>query len=325
MIRTRFALPLAALSLACTTADDGAGDTAAARTDTAAPAPAAAPAGPRPVATVQGGLMTPESAKYDADQDVWFVSNINGVPSDKDNNGFIARVRADSGRVDSLKFVAGGRGGVTLSAPKGMALQGDTLWVADIDALRGFNRRTGALVANISVPGATFLNDVVAAADGSIYVTDTGIRITATGMEDTKTDRIFRIQGRSASVVAEGEVLGKPNGLAWDAANQRFLIGSFGKNEILGWKPGQTSPTTVATGPGQFDGLEVLGDGRILASSWADSTITAYSAPAAGGTMTGTKLFTGIAAPADIGVDTRRSRVAVPMFNDNRVEIYQLQ
>src|SRR5690349_10166824 len=182
MIRTRpLALALPALLLACTSADDKAADTVAAR-DTAAPAPAAAPAGPRPVATVQG-FKTPESVKYDPELDVWFVSNINGVPSDKDNNGFIARVNAETGQVDSMMFVAGGRGGVTLNAPKGMALQGDTLWVADVDALRGFNRRTGAHVASINLPGASFANDVVAAADGSLYVTDTGIRITATGME----------------------------------------------------------------------------------------------------------------------------------------------
>ena len=325
MIRTRsLALILAALSLACTAADDGAGDTLAAG-DTATPAPAAAPSGPRPVATIQGAFKTPESVRYDADQDVWFVSNINGVPSDKDNNGFISRVNAETGQVDSLMFVAGGRGGVTLHAPKGMALVGDTLWVADVDAVRGFHRRTGAALATINVQGATFLNDIVAAADGSLYVTDTGIRITATGMEDAKTDRVFRIQRRSASVVAEGEVLGKPNGIAWDAANQRFLIASFGKNTILGWKPGQTSPETVATGAGQFDGLEVLADGRILASSWADSTITAFAAPAGGGTMTGTKIVTGVASPADIGIDTKRSRVAVPLFEGNRVEVYQLQ
>ena len=325
MIRIRPLVPaLAALSLACTSGSEGTNDTAT-TADSAAPAAAAEPSGPRPVATVQGAFSTPESVKYDAEQDVWFVSNINGVPSEKDNNGFISRVRADSGRVDSLMFVAGGRGGVTLNAPKGMALQGDTLWVADVDAVRGFDRRTGASVANISVRGATFLNDVVVATDGSLYVTDTGIRITASGMEDTKTDRVFRIDGRAVSVVAEGEVLGKPNGIAWDAANQRFVIASFGKNTLLGWKPGQTSPEAIATGVGQFDGIEVLADGRIIASSWADSAIHAFSAPAGGGTMTGTKLFTGLPAPADIGVDTKRSRVAVPLFNGNRVEIYQLQ
>ena len=325
MIRTRTpAVLLAPLLLACTTTGDST-DTAAAADTVAAPAPAAAPAGPRPVATIGGALKTPESAKYDAELDVWFVSNINGGPSEKDNNGFIARALADSGRVDSLMFVAGGRGGVTLNAPKGLAIQGDTLWVADIDAVRGFDKRTGRAVATVNVEGATFLNDIAIGADGSLYVTDTGIRIGANGVEHLKTDRVYRIAGRTASVVAQGEMLGRPNGIAWDGASARFVIAPFGTNTILGWKPGQTAPATIATGPGTFDGVELLPDGRILVSSWADSTVTAYATPAGGGTMTGTKLFTGVNSPADIGVDTKRSRVAVPLFNDNRVEIFQLQ
>src|SRR5207249_6868608 len=56
------------------------------------------------------GFKTPESVKYDPDLDMYFVTNINGNPSAKDNNGFISRIRPD-GTVDSLAFVAGGRGG----------------------------------------------------------------------------------------------------------------------------------------------------------------------------------------------------------------------
>ena len=80
------------------------------------------------------GFSTPEGIVHDTAADVYFVSNINGNPPAKDGNGFISRVRPD-GTVDSLRFIAGGRGGVTLHAPKGMALKGDTLWVADVDAM----------------------------------------------------------------------------------------------------------------------------------------------------------------------------------------------
>ena len=66
------------------------------------------------------GFKTPESVKYDPDLDLYFVTNINGNPSAKDNNGFISRIRPD-GTVDSLAFVAGGRGGVTLNGQIGRA------------------------------------------------------------------------------------------------------------------------------------------------------------------------------------------------------------
>ena len=55
---------------------------------------------PAPAAPIKLGetpsMKTPESARYDADLDVFFVSNINGNPSQHDGNGFIAVVRADS-------------------------------------------------------------------------------------------------------------------------------------------------------------------------------------------------------------------------------------
>ena len=88
------------------------------------------------------GFRAPESVKYDPDQDVWFVSNIAGFGSEKDGRGYIVRISAE--HLDSMSvFAISGVNGVRLDAPKGMAIQGDTLWVTDIDVLRGFNRRTG--------------------------------------------------------------------------------------------------------------------------------------------------------------------------------------
>ena len=75
-----------------------------------------------------------------------------GIPRSKDGNGYISRLTRD-GKMDSLKFIAGGRGGVTLNAPKGMAIEGDTLWVADIDAARAFDKRTGKPIATVNLKG----------------------------------------------------------------------------------------------------------------------------------------------------------------------------
>lgn len=118
---------------------------------------AAEPAAPRQVGVV-AGFRTPESVRYDPDQDVYFVSNINGNPSLPDSNGYIVRVSAADLRVTAM-FAEGRRNGVVLHSPKGLALQGDTLWVADIDALRGFDRRTGAPVATMDFTslGTVFL------------------------------------------------------------------------------------------------------------------------------------------------------------------------
>ncbi len=284
--------------------------------DTTAVAPDTAP---RLVVSVPG-FKVPESVRYDEDQDVFFVSNINGNPSMKDGNGFISRVRAD-GTVDSLMFIAGGRDGVTLNAPKGLAIVGDTLWVSDIDAARAFNRRTGEPVATVELKrmGATFLNDVVIGPDGSVYITDTGIRFDAKGaMTHPGRDRVYRITGRAAKVVVEGDSLGGPNGIAWDGTKNRFVIAPFNSQWLFSWQTDAVQPAALATGPGGYDGVEVLADGRILVSSWADSSIHEFKGDSR------RVVIRGKPAPADFGIDTKRNRIAIPLFNDGTVEIWQL-
>jgi sugar lactone lactonase YvrE len=133
------------------------------------------------------GFQTPESVKWDSAHDVYLVSNINGAPNAKDGNGYISRV-SPAGSISDSAFIKG------LNAPKGMALVRDTLWVADIDEVRAFNVTTGAPVADVKVPGALFLNDIAAAPDGSLYITDTAIRFGANGqIAHPGTDQIFRI------------------------------------------------------------------------------------------------------------------------------------
>jgi sugar lactone lactonase YvrE len=267
------------------------------------------------------GMNVPESVRYDAELDVYYVANINGNPSNKDNNGFIARVRADSTSVMTM-LVEGGKNGARLNAPKGMALRGDTLYVADIDMLRKFDRRTGAPLGAVSFAGqsATFLNDVVVGPDG-IYVTDTGIRFDAKGdVTHPGVNRIFRVPASGVPTeVAKGDSLMNPNGIAWDAKGNRFVLAPFGGPALQAWAPGQATPTTLVSGPGGYDGIEILANGNFLVSSWTDSTVHVVH----GGSHM-MPLIKNLDAPADIGVDTKRNVVAVPRFNAAKVEYYRI-
>jgi sugar lactone lactonase YvrE len=279
----------------------------------------AAPAEFSRAAAIEGAFKTPEGVRFDAADDVFFVSNINGVPSAKDNNGFITRVRAEGGEIDSLMFIAGGRGGVTLNGPKGLAITGDTLWVADIDAVRAFDKRTGRPIASHVIQGAVFLNDITIGPDGALYITDTGIRITESGMTHPGPDRVFKLtRDGQASTALQLDSAAGPNGITWDNGNQRFIIVTFTSNDILAWKPGDTTTTSIATGKGKFDGVERLADGRILVSTWADSSLYVLDGSAL------VRAVGGIQSPADFGVDTKRNRVAVPVFEGNRVELFAI-
>ncbi|MGH7528983.1 MAG: SMP-30/gluconolactonase/LRE family protein [Gemmatimonadales bacterium] len=274
-------------------------------------------AAPRRVLAV-GGFDVPESVKWDERQDVYFISNINGDPGDKDNNGAISRLRATS-TAPERTFIAGGRNGVTLHAPKGMALVEDTLWVTDIDVVRAFHAVTGAPIAAVPISGAVFLNDLAADPDGSLYVSDTGIRFTASGMEHPGPDRIFRIApDRRVSVALEGATVNAPNGLAWDRANERLIIVSFAGDSLRAWKPGEAASTVIATGPGQHDGVEVVDD-VLWVSSWADSAVYRVAQGQA------LKAISGVPSPADIGYDAKRRRVLIPIFSEGRVEAWQVR
>ena len=321
MTRSPWMLSLAALALtgaiaACGGKDHSAAsrDTTAAMThDSAPPAAPAEAAGPTKVE----GFQAPESAKYDAELDVWYVSNINGSPTDKDGNGYLSRLKGD-GSIDSLKFIVGGVKGVKLDAPKGMALQGDTIWVADITNVRGLNRKTGMPVASIAIKGSKFLNDVTIGEDG-IYVTDTGVEAGKNGMSHPGPDRIYRIGPKhEVSIAVQNDSLAGPNGIVWDKAGHRFIVVPFMGKTIVAWAPGSKQVTPLGTTKGQLDGVELLGGSRILFTSWADSSLDVLE----NGTVT--TVSTGLPSPADIGVDTKRGRVAIPLLMENRVEFRSL-
>jgi len=258
---------------------------------------------------VRDGFVAPEAVRYDPDQDVYFVGNWGpGAASATDNNGYISRMKPD-GQIETMKFIAGGANGVVLHAPRGMYIVGDTLWVADADAVRAFDRKTGAKLASVDFSSIDrgFLNDVAADATGTIYVTDTG------------RNKVYKVQGGPTLVVADSG-LGAPNGITWDAANRRFIIVPFGGSHSLrAWVPGTTTLTDITTSTGaKWDGVEVLSGGRILASSQADSSIHIFDG-AQGHAIIHTQ-----GGPADIAVDTKRNRVAVPVVALNHVEIYDL-
>ena len=266
------------------------------------------------------GFLRPESMRYDPDQDVWFVSNVNGG-TERDNNGFVSRVSGD-GKLENRRFIAGGENGVTLHGPKGMVITGDTLWMTDLDAVRGFHRQTGAPIATIDLGslGALFLNDITVGPDGSLYLTDSGVRFDSAGQrQHPGPDRIFRIQDQKASIALESPALGQPNGITYDARGRRFLLAPIVADSALQeWSPGQQQLRPVATGPGRYDGVEVTPDGTVLVSAWNDSTVNAVR----DGRLV--PLIRGVSSAADIGYDSRRRRVGVPLIADGRIEIWQL-
>jgi DNA-binding beta-propeller fold protein YncE len=273
----------------------------------AAPSPAA------PVRVSGVGFATPESVLHDTAADVYLVSNINGSPLEKDDNGFVSRVSPD-GAVLDLKWIDGAREGVTLSAPKGMAIAGDTLYVTDIDTLRLFDRATGAPKGEIAIEGATFLNDLAFAPAGGVYLTDSGLKAGASGFEPSGSAAVYHVHadGKVEPLLEDASLPG-PNGVAFDG--ERVLVVTFGANELFTIEGG--AKKVLASLPkGGLDGLARLPDGRWAVSSWEGQAV--YAGPASGPF---TEMAGGLPAPADIGIDAGRGRLLVPKFTENEVLI----
>ena len=274
---------------------------------------------PRPAAAVtfKEGLATPESVLYDAETDTYLVSNINGAPLDKDNNGFIAELAPD-GKVVNAKLIEGGKNKVTLNAPKGTALVAGVLYVADVDTVRMFDRKTGAPKGEVKLKGATFANDVAAGPDGNIYVTDSGLN---PKFEGTATDAVWVFKpGNSptARALIKSKDLHAPNGIlvTKDAIHVVcFSAPELQTYDLKGKKVGEFTKLPN----GGLDGLVMVGD-ELLVSSWGAKTI--YRGKLGGEFK---EAFTDQEAPADFGFDTKRNRVLVPHFQASTVEAWDFK
>lgn len=265
--------------------------------------------------TISGiGLSTPESVVYDASTDSYLISNIQGGPSDQDGKAFISRV-TPQGELVKLHWIDSRREGVELNAPKGMAIAGDTLYVADITHVRKFDLATGEPRGSVEFPGATFLNDVAAGPEGVIYVSDSGL---LPNFSPSGTDAIYTIAADDTiTTLIKGEHLGRPNGLL--ATAEGVWVVTYGSGEIYKVALDGSKGTSLKLPKGALDGIVRTKSGDLLVSSWEGSSVLA------GDGTTFTEAVLDVDAPADIAMDTKRNRVLIPLFKQNALQIVELE
>lgn len=157
-----------------------------------------------------GGFSHPESVELDIKHQVLYVSNVGGAPTAKDGNGFISKVSRD-GKLIEQKWITG------MSAPKGMVINGNKLYVSDIDYLVEIDTDTGKIVNRYRANGAVFLNDTALDKDGNVYVSDIA------------TKKIWQLKDGSISVWYEKDDLMHPNGLRVIGGN-KLLVAGWGKD-----------------------------------------------------------------------------------------------
>jgi sugar lactone lactonase YvrE len=255
------------------------------------------------------GLDRPEAVRWDPEQRVWFVANFGpGRSDERDGDGYISRLDPDVG-IDSLRFMRGTEA-AALHMPRGMFIVGDTLWVADVDGIHGFDRTTGRHLAFVDFrahePG--FLNDLAAGPDGVLYVTDTG------------RSRVYRVAGASATPEIAAEDLPiAPNGITWDAARGAFLLAPWGDGNVIhALTPNGVVEPVVTVDAGRFDGIELVRGGLLLATQTDSSLWLVENGQPR-------RVVRTRGAPADIAYDPVAGVVAVPYIALDRVDFWTLR
>jgi DNA-binding beta-propeller fold protein YncE len=259
---------------------------------------------------------SPESFIVDPQTGVCYVSNVNrakppttdGKPTREDNNGYITTLDANL-TIVKQKFVEGGRDGVELNDPKGMAIVGDTLWVADLKFMRAFDKKTGRNTANVSLEAfdAVFLNDVAAGPDGLVFVSD------------NLKNKIFQIDtknGNAPSVLAEGSDLNGPNGLYWAEEEKLLYVACWNGGTILTVNlEGEVG--TFMINPEKFshlDGIDRDEAGNFYVSDYHRNVVYRITPDKRVEALEAT-----LTTPADISLDRAHNRLLVPQFTADKI------
>jgi hypothetical protein len=242
-------------------------------------------------------LKVPESVYFDAKRKVLYVSNIDGEPWGDDKKGSIGKVGLD-GRVVAAEWITG------LSAPKGMAVHGNNLYVGDMSNVVVIDLEKGAISKRIAVPDAKGLNDVVATPDGVIYVSDSPGK------------KVFMIKDGKPSLFLDN--LKGPNGLLFHRGELLVADGT-GAHKV-----GKDGKLTQISGgmEGVLDGLEPISENEYLLSTW-QGTIYYIGSDGSNEIILDTREQKINA--ADIGYDPAKRIVYVPTFFKNSVVAYELK
>ena len=265
------------------------------------------------------GLESPNSFVGDPSGKDYFISNINGEPEARDNNGFITKLNAE-GKVTALKFIQGGAADVLLHAPKGMALVGSMLYVADLDQLKGFDKTTGKLVTTVSFPSLSrspvSLTDVAASPTGLLYASDQ----TANSIY-----RIHPSDNHRVDLLIRDDRLAGPAGIAIHPKTNHLIVVSWEKGKILEVTPDGQLTELESNGffTSRFQNLS-----GVDFDQWGNMYVSDFSRGKIW-RMTRDRRFQVIAeylpAPADIGIDRANNLILVPYHYVHAAEMNGLE
>lgn len=240
-------------------------------------------------------IAIPESVLHAGKKKV-YVTLIDGAPWEADGKGGVGVMNAKGENYNGT-WITG------LNAPKGMGLKGKKLYVADLSELVVINTKKGLIEKKIAIPGATGLNDVTITDKGIIYVSD------------SRTGKVWRVENETPVLYLDS--LTGVNGLK--AVGDVLLIAA-GKSFIS--VNAQKQKTKIAELPQGGDGIEPIGNGDYLVTTWSGQV---YYVHANGKVDIILDTMAEKKNTADIGYDPKKRIMYVPTFNAKTVVAYMVK
>jgi hypothetical protein len=276
-------------------------------------------------------FKTPESVIYAPNENMLFVSNIDGQPDGKDNQGFISKVSPLNGSIVQLNWVTG------LNAPKGMTIINNNttnntlLYVSDITDLVEIDVNSGKVINRYNAPGSTFLNDVASDNQGYVYVSDTVTntiyRLDTQNLGDNNSTN--NNNNTTLQVWLQTPELNGPNGLYVDDTKDKLIVASLGpfSNPAGSIRVVDLQNRTIsslgnegtAIPIGGLDGVEADSTGRNYYVT--DNPAGKLYVVNSNGTGYETLDLQNQGA-ADLGTILDENRIIIPMMQDNKLEAY---
>jgi hypothetical protein len=257
-----------------------------------------------------GGFTVPEGATYDAEGDRYFVGNAAAFGAEA-NDGYISVLNAD-GSTHAARWVAASDA-QELRNPLGVEAANGALYVVDTPYVRRFSLADGAALPPYLIEGAAVLNDLDVAADGTVYVTDMGTA------DDPASWKVMKVAPDGAvSTFAQGEALGRPNGLDIGPDGRIYLAPVVAANIVVLGTDGAVAETIALPGPSN-DGIVVFED-SVLISQPFNNTI--YRIAFDG---TATILTDQATSAASIGYDPTRGVIVIPQLQQNAVSLLHVE
>lgn len=190
-------------------------------------------------------LTTSESVIYDKQRDVLYVSNIAGDPAEADGIGFISKVDLN-GKITDVKWIDG------LDSPKGLGIHDGKLYVTDLTKIVEIDIEAGKVSKSHDVEGSVFLNDITIDANGKVYASD------------SRGGSIYTLENEKVTKILDS--LSGPNGLLAD--KEQFLVALWDEKTLNTLDLATNEITKRTEGLENPDGIEAVGDGSYLVSSW---------------------------------------------------------